>query len=348
MKNLPTQKLRKRIICNQIKYALLKERNDPFLSQTAEVFEALEKYGSRDGNKVIGKRTWESWFCGDGPLQTGKVEKFQSILDCKPPLDIWIDVDWLFSNHSDFEKWLRPTETSSSLLLHLAAIDALGWYLGVPKQGEGSWMHEKERMGNNLLTRLHKRWKLDFNSRVGLRNTHTPCVDAAKKIGCFAKEEIVPSEQILSWVANLYEPLSPVSLQNFLFNLPCGLDIVDHGAMDEWSLDLVTVTAAHTALLLALGQHFYVGQNLSESRTLIDGLIRIFWKDDCTNEKFNDFFVWTLQLDDDVNNRNLLTMLHAARVSYQKQMAELGINYSDIYEVWTEFQNKNLITFPAR
>ncbi|MFI4939885.1 MAG: hypothetical protein ACHP7O_06035 [Burkholderiales bacterium] len=102
-------------------------------------------------------------------------------------------------------------------------------------------------------------------------------MDAAKKISWFADEGLMPSEQISSSIASLYEPLSPISIQNFLFYLPYGLDILSYGALDEWSMDLATVTAAHAAVLSTLGDEFYVSQNLSNSRHLIDGLIRLFW-----------------------------------------------------------------------
>lgn len=379
MKNLPTLLLRKRIVCNQIKYVLLKERNDPFSPQTAEVLQSLRLKSPKEDKQFIDKRTWESWFAGDSLLQPSKVKKFQSILNCEPPLDIWIDIKWLFfankknSKELKFLNWLHPTKKSSSLLLHLAALDALGWYQSDHKLGRGSWLTVKKRMSNELMNHLHERWQLDFHNRVGLRDAHPPRVvhmmndcsfptdngewkranqsisnkDAAKRISRrFAEDGLMPSEQIQSDVANLYEPLSPISVQNFLFYLPFGLDIIECGAIDEWSLDLITITATHIARLSTLQHHFYVGQNLSETRTLIAGLTGIFWKDDCTDDEFNEHFASVMKFDE-IDGREHLPFLLAARNSYRKQLAEFGINHSSVYECWTKFMGKHPVEFHA-
>lgn len=358
------------MICSQIKQVLLKEQNIPFAPQTKEVFDSLGKYGSLDDKGLLDTRTWKSWFSGEGSVQPGKVEKLQSVLNCNPPLQCWLDVDWLYSDHSEFEKWLHPIEPISSVLLHFAAIDALCWHRSDPKQGKGSWTKFKKHMGDKLLAHMHDRWQLDFNNRVGLRGANPPysvrlmqvsflpskdetvkvvdrgisAMEAAKKISWFADFGLMPSEQISAQIANLYHPLSPVSIQNFLFYLPKGLDIIDDGALDEWAMDLATVTATHTALLSTLRHEFYISQNLSNSRILINGLIRLFWTDEGADEEFNRFFAWTFKLDE-VDNLAFLIALHAARISYRKQMANFGINYSDIHDSWRKSESAHPVIF---
>lgn len=369
MTSLPTQKIRQKIVCNLIKSKLLGEKNDPNSSQKKEVISALDKTSSIDSsNVIITSETWESWFSNEHKINKGKLEKIQAALKFEPPLQTWMEIDWLTDSKSEFFECIEPKDASWSLLLHLASIDALAWYRSVPNSKDGHWLSYKKKLSTEVLSRLHERWQLDSQNRVGLREGAPPIAvqmaikspfvhkdgrsetiernmsleEAARRLSYHGELGLMPSEPVPQKLASLYDPLSPTSTQLFLLFLPSNLEFESKKTFNEWSMDLASVTASHLALLYCLRHSFDINRNLQEKRDLVDGLQRVLWLDDCNESDFEEYFSAIFNLDySEPESRKFLIILATARLCYRTQLESAGVTHTEIYEAWKDFKDKH-------